>query len=90
MRFFSEESCGQCFPCRYGTRQLEYMANRIASGEGRVEYLEHMRGIVETMRDSSFCPFGQSVRAPLNTLLEQFGDEIRSFIKEQRYMKEVV
>ncbi|MFW6343881.1 MAG: complex I 51 kDa subunit family protein [Sediminispirochaetaceae bacterium] len=90
MRFFSEESCGQCFPCRYGTRQLEYMANRIASGGGRLEYLDYMKSIVDTMKDSSFCPFGQSIRAPLTSMLDQFGDEIRSFIKEQEYMKEVV
>jgi len=90
MRFFSEESCGQCFPCRYGTRQLEYMANRIASGGGRLEYIDYMQSIVNTMKDSSFCPFGQSVKAPLTTMLEQFGDEIRSFVKEQQYMKEVV
>ncbi|MFW6261596.1 MAG: NADH-ubiquinone oxidoreductase-F iron-sulfur binding region domain-containing protein [Spirochaetota bacterium] len=90
MRFFSEESCGQCFACRYGTRQLEYMANRIAVGEGRPEYLRLMRETVESMYDTAFCPFGQSVRMTLTTLLDAFGDEIAETMAQQRYVKEVV
>ncbi len=90
MRFFAEESCGQCFPCRYGTRQLAYMANRIAAGRGKSEYIPLMVEITGVMDAASFCPFGQSVSTPLRTLLEGFGDEIERFIREQEYVKEVV
>lgn len=90
MRFFSEESCGQCFSCRYGTRQLEYMANRIAVGEGRPEYPRLMRETVESMYDAAFCPFGQSIRLPLLTLLHTFGQEIGAEMVQQQYVKEVV
>jgi NADH:ubiquinone oxidoreductase subunit F (NADH-binding) len=90
MRFFSEESCGQCFACRYGTRQLEYMADRIASGKGKTSYLKLMRETVEAMYDTAFCPFGQSIRLPLNTLIDNFGDELISSIEQQAYLKEVV
>ncbi len=90
MRFFSEESCGQCFSCRYGTRQLEYMANRIAVGEGRPEYPRLMRETVESMYDDAFCPFGQSTRLPLLTLLDTFGQEIGAEMVQQQYVKEVV
>ena len=90
MRFFSEESCGQCFACRYGTRQLEYMADRIASGHGKASYLKLMQETVEAMYDTAFCPFGQSIKLPLLTLLDNFGDELRSSIEQQQYLKEVV
>jgi NADH:ubiquinone oxidoreductase subunit F (NADH-binding) len=90
MRFFSEESCGKCFACRYGTRQLEYMANRIAVGSGRPAYLRLMRETVESMHDAAFCPFGQSVRLPLLSLLDLFGDEIAATLTEQEYVKEVL
>jgi NADH:ubiquinone oxidoreductase subunit F (NADH-binding) len=89
-RFFAEESCGQCFGCRYGTRQLDYMARRIATGDGTPEYLSAMRTIAAVMRDSSLCPFGQSVALPLQTLLDNFGAEIEGLITQQRYLKEVV
>jgi NADH:ubiquinone oxidoreductase subunit F (NADH-binding) len=90
MRFFSEESCGKCFACRYGTRQLEYMANKIAVGEGKPEYLGLMRETVESMHDAAFCPFGQSIRLPLLSLLDSFGDEIENTLTQQEYVKEVV
>ena len=89
-RFFSEESCGQCFACRYGTRQLEFMANRIAGGQGKFEYLRLMRETVESMHDAAFCPFGQSIRLPLLSLLDNFGSEIGSGMIQQQYVKEVV
>ncbi len=88
MRFFAEESCGQCFPCRYGTRQLAFMANKIASGQGRLEYLDLMRDTTHVMVGASFCPFGQSIAFPLESLLDRFGDEIVSFIKQQEFLKE--
>ena len=90
MRFFSEESCGQCFACRYGTRQLEYMADRIATGRGKASYLKLMKETVEAMYDTAFCPFGQSIKLPLLTLLDNFGDELLSSIEQQQYLKEVV
>lgn len=88
-RFFSEESCGQCFACRYGTRQLEYMANEIAAGRGKLEFLNRIRETAEVMDQSSFCPFGQSVKLPVYTLLENFGDEITTAIKEHEFLREV-
>lgn len=88
MRFFAEESCGQCFPCRYGTRQLAFMANKIASGQGKVEYLDLMRDTARVMVGSSFCPFGQSIALPLESLLNGFGDEVVSFVKQQEFLKE--
>ncbi|HCL56512.1 MAG TPA: NADH-quinone oxidoreductase subunit H [Spirochaetia bacterium] len=87
MRFFSEESCGKCFPCRFGTRQLEYMANKIVLGEGKLEYLPLMEKTVETMEKTSFCPFGQSVIMPLKGIFKNFKPEIESFIKHQKYIR---
>ncbi|MFP4383688.1 MAG: NADH-quinone oxidoreductase subunit F [Spirochaetia bacterium] len=89
-RFFSEESCGQCFPCRYGTRQLELMAENIASGMGKLEYLPLIQDTVNTMYGGSFCPFGQSVTLPVSSVLKYFGDEIVSSIKQHQYLREVI
>jgi NADH-quinone oxidoreductase subunit F len=89
-RFFSEESCGQCFPCRYGTRQLELMAENIASGSGKLEYLPLIKDTIKTMYGGSFCPFGQSVALPVSSLLKHFGDEIESSIKQHQYLREVI
>jgi NADH-quinone oxidoreductase subunit F len=90
MRFFAEESCGQCFPCRYGTRQLNYMTQRILAGTGKQNYLTLMQDTVEVMKATSFCPFGKSVSTPFNSLLKYFGDELKSFIQQQDCTKEVI
>lgn len=87
MRFFSEESCGKCFPCRYGTRQLEFMSSRIAIGKGKLEYLPLMEKTVQTMQQTSLCPFGQSVILPLSGILKNFKPEIESFIQHQKYIR---
>ena len=88
MRFFAEESCGKCFPCRYGTRQLTYMAKRIATGEGKEVYLDQLQEITDIMKASSFCPFGKSVELPVRTIVENFGNEIRSYIHQQNFVRE--
>ena len=87
MRFFSEESCGKCFPCRFGTRQLEHMANLITTGQGKEEFIPLMEKTAKTMEKASLCPLGQSVVMPLKGILANFKPEILSFIKHQKYIK---
>ncbi|MFW5807768.1 MAG: complex I 51 kDa subunit family protein [Spirochaetota bacterium] len=88
MRFFAEESCGKCFPCRYGTRQLSFMADNIATGNGREEYLDHMLETASIMKASSFCPFGKSVEMPVSTIINAFGGELLSHIRQHNFVKE--
>lgn len=59
-RFFQEESCGQCVPCRVGTqRQLE-IVQRLASGQGRPGDAALLRDISAAMTDASICGLGQT------------------------------
>ena len=68
-RFFQEESCGQCVPCRVGTqRQLEII-QRLASGQGRPGDIELLREIGATMTDASICGLGQTASGAVLTAL---------------------
>ncbi|MBX5467741.1 MAG: NAD(P)H-dependent oxidoreductase subunit E [Firmicutes bacterium] len=62
-RFFREESCGQCVPCRLGTvRQLE-LVERLEAGRplGSLEQERALhRDLVQVMRDASICGLGQT------------------------------
>ena len=59
-RFFQEESCGQCVPCRVGTqRQLEIVA-RLADGRARHDDAALLREIGTAMTDASICGLGQT------------------------------
>ena len=61
-RFFAEESCGQCVPCRIGSRRLWEMAQ-----SGVLWERDHdVRALGQAMKDASICGLGQT--APLAVL----------------------
>jgi formate dehydrogenase len=69
MRFFADESCGQCTPCRVGTRKLEQLMSRPGWDE------KLMTEIAQTMMDASICGLGQAAPNPLMSLFRHFREE---------------
>src|SRR5262249_27470395 len=59
MRFFEDESCGQCTPCRVGT---EKAVKLMANGPWDEALLNELSA---TMRDASICGLGQAAPNPL-------------------------
>ncbi|AEB08936.1 NADH-quinone oxidoreductase subunit NuoF [Desulfobacca acetoxidans] len=78
--FFAHESCGQCTPCREGTRQLLQTLTRIWEGKGQPGDLDFLERLGKTMMDASFCPLGQTAPAPLFSLLKRFRQEFEDHI----------
>jgi len=76
LHFFKHESCGHCVPCRLGTKQLVEIIDHIAEGKGKQGDIEKMVNISQTMRDTSFCPLGQSLILPITSSLKYFKDEV--------------
>jgi NADH:ubiquinone oxidoreductase subunit F (NADH-binding)/NADH:ubiquinone oxidoreductase subunit E len=70
MRFFEDESCGQCTPCRVGT---EKAAKLMANGPWDKGLLEELAA---TMRDASICGLGQAAPNPLLCVLKYFPDDL--------------
>ncbi len=70
VRFFEDESCGQCTPCRVGT---EKAAKLMANGPWDAALLEELSA---TIRDASICGLGQAVPNPLLCVLKYFPDEL--------------
>jgi formate dehydrogenase beta subunit len=70
MRFFEDESCGQCTPCRVGT---EKAAKLMANGPWDKGLLDELAA---TMRDASICGLGQAAPNPLLCVLKYFPDEL--------------
>jgi len=60
MYFFIEESCGKCTPCREGNIRIYEIIQRIRSGAGKMEDLELLEDLAETMNVASLCGLGQS------------------------------
>jgi formate dehydrogenase beta subunit len=72
MKFFEDESCGQCTPCRVGS---EKAAKLMARGPWDVALLEELSAL---MRDASICGLGQAAPNPLLCVLKYFPDDVKT------------
>ena len=74
LRFFQDESCGQCAPCRIGTRYLhEAMENKIQDQEQDDRpHLRHADDVAWQMREGSICGLGQIASLPLTSAQKFF------------------
>ena len=71
-RFFRDESCGQCVPCRVGTVRQEEMLHRLNNGRplGSVEEEAAMlKEISQVMRDASICGLGHTASSAIESAL---------------------
>jgi formate dehydrogenase beta subunit len=71
IKFFEDESCGQCTPCRVGT---EKAADLMAKGPWDAALLDELSAL---MRDASICGLGQAAPNPLLCVLKYFPDELK-------------
>ena len=78
------ESCGKCTPCRVGTRVMATIVNRIADGQGKVEDLNHLKYLGETIQKSSKCNLGQTGPKPVLDAIDHFEDQFSGAIQLQR------
>jgi len=82
MKFFVHESCGKCTPCREGTKHIYEILDKISSGKGKASDLETLKLLGESMKDTSFCPLGQSAPNSLLDTLKLFSEEYNRLIKK--------
>jgi len=80
-RFFRDESCGQCVPCRVGTVRQEEALHRLVSGReigSREQELALLGEIAQVMRDASICGLGQTAASAVGSAVQRlrlFDDE---------------
>jgi [NiFe] hydrogenase diaphorase moiety large subunit len=74
--FFTEESCGQCTPCRVGCQQLLKGVEKVKKGEAKSTYLNELVKLADTMKVASKCGLGQSVGNAFKSIVENFREEI--------------
>jgi formate dehydrogenase len=70
MRFFRDESCGQCTPCRAGT------AKALALMQGQRWDAPLLEELGQVMRDASICGLGQAAPNAYDSVLKHFPDEL--------------
>ena len=71
MRFFEDESCGQCTPCRVGTEKAVALLNQPVWDEPL------LADLAKVMRDASICGLGQAATNPVLSVLKHFPEDLR-------------
>jgi len=71
MRFFEDESCGQCTPCRVGTQKAAILMEKPVWNQKLLDELS------QAMRDASICGLGQAASNPLTSVIKYFPDEFK-------------
>ncbi|MFO7757421.1 MAG: NAD(P)H-dependent oxidoreductase subunit E [Roseovarius sp.] len=71
LRFFEDESCGQCTPCRTGCEKAVKLMQADTWDTGLLEDL------CQVMGDASICGLGQAAPNPIRLVMQHFPDEIK-------------
>lgn len=70
MRFFEDESCGQCTPCRVGTEKAVKLMAQPKWDVGLITELS------QAMTDASICGLGQAAANPVKSVLKYFPEDV--------------
>ena len=70
MKFFADESCGQCTPCRVGTQKALQLMH------GRDWDKPLLQELSQAMMDASICGLGQAAPNPMLSVLKYFPHEV--------------
>lgn len=77
MKFFADESCGKCTPCREGTHRAYEILDRFSQKKGSMCELGLLRELHAVMYDTANCGLGQSALNPVISAMDKFEDEFR-------------
>jgi NADH:ubiquinone oxidoreductase subunit F (NADH-binding) len=84
VKFYRNESCGKCVPCRVGSQKLVDMLTGWTQGKQNSTDLQVLDELSHAMMLTSICGLGQIVPAPIQSVLRHFRDEVDAHVKEAR------
>ena len=87
-RFFADESCGQCSPCREGTGWVHRIVRRIIEGRGHLEDLDKLLAIAGDMEGVTICVFADAAAWPVQSYIAKFRDEFEQYIRNGTSVEE--
>ena len=82
-RFYMEESCGQCTPCREGTGWIYRMLTRIRNGEGGEEDLDKLVDVANKIEGHTICALGDAAAWPVQSFLQHFRHEFEYMVRHE-------
>ncbi len=82
LKFYHEESCGQCTPCREGSGWAYKLVKKIYEDNGKLKDLELLKDNSFIMNGKTICVFGVAVADVIDGFLSKFEDEFIEYIRK--------
>jgi NADH:ubiquinone oxidoreductase subunit F (NADH-binding)/NADH:ubiquinone oxidoreductase subunit E len=82
-RFFRNESCGKCVPCRVGSQKMVDLLTGWTMGEGSSSDMSLIEELSDALRLTSICGLGQVVPAPISSVLKHFREEVEAHVSRR-------
>jgi NADH-quinone oxidoreductase subunit F len=90
-RFYAEESCGQCTPCREGTPWQTRILRKIEEGHGSPEDLDILISVASSIAPfpplglgNTICALGDAAALPVHSFVTKFRSEFLAHIEQKR------
>ncbi len=83
-KFYKEESCGQCSPCREGTGWMLKILDRILRGEGRPQDVDVLYDVADGILGNTICPLGDAAAMPVMSFVKKFRSEFEYFVQHKQ------
>lgn len=81
VRFFRNESCGKCVPCRTGSTKLAEMLTEWTKGRRGAHDLALYEELCHALKMTSICGLGQVVPVPIASVMKHFPEEVEAHAK---------
>ncbi|MBD3308386.1 4Fe-4S dicluster domain-containing protein [candidate division KSB3 bacterium] len=81
--FTQKETCGECIPCRLGTKQMLDILVDITEGRGKPEDIDLLVDMGEAIKKGALCGLGQTAPNPVLTTIRYFRNEYEAHINDK-------
>lgn len=89
-RFYAHESCGQCVPCREGTRWVYSMMKRLCKGQGAVSDIDKLIDACGNMQGRTICVLADAMAMPVESMLKKFRSEFEAIARPDSEVEAIV
>ncbi len=79
-KFYAQESCGQCTPCREGTGWLRNLCFRLEAGAGIPGDVDKIRAICPNMIGTTICVLSDAAAMPAASFVQKFRGEFEAHV----------
>jgi len=81
--FYSDESCGQCTPCREGTGWLVRLLHNIKAGHATSGDIDQLVDVANKIEGRTICALGEAAAWPVQSFVKHFRAEFDAFVKKK-------